>query len=123
MKAVYDMCQTREVELFDFIQEHLDGVPCRGVSFMKPSTVAALPVMHGETIVGCIFVVLSPALDSDGLLPFLKALAKQISTSASMVISYETEVQSECAKHDTIRSDLPQNSDDRERRASRARSR
>jgi signal transduction histidine kinase len=71
----------------------MSSLPMRGHAYSGPTRAASLPIVHGKVLVGFVLVFLSGALPVDEhMLIFLDLLSRQISTSASMVASYEHEV-------------------------------
>jgi hypothetical protein len=90
------MVREREVSLHTGVGHLLVDVPLRGSVPHLPTHSAALPIVSGNQLVGCLIVYIGPGQPIDGRLnSFLDLLRRQLSTSASMVASYESEVKSE----------------------------
>jgi hypothetical protein len=84
-----------DIVLFEGVQHLLAELPLRGHAEARPRVAAALPVVQGAELVGCVIVYISGARPvTPTLRTFLVLLARQISTSASVVAAYEDEVQS-----------------------------
>jgi hypothetical protein len=84
-----------DVVLFDGVQDLLAGLTPRGHAEARPRVAAALPVVEGVELVGCLVVYISGARPvTPALRTFLVLLAREMSTSASVVAAYEDEVQS-----------------------------
>jgi hypothetical protein len=96
--ALADMCRDKEIVVFDDIGHLLHGLPERGLKGMRPTRAAALPLLRGEEVAGCLILCLNPALPYNGdFKRFLEVLSRQLSTAAAMVFSYEGEVQKSVA--------------------------
>jgi hypothetical protein len=88
-----------DMVLFDSVQHLLAGLAPRGHAEAQPRVAAALPIVQGAALVGCLVVYISGARPvTPTLRTFLVLLARQMSTSASVVAAYEDEVQSTCLR-------------------------
>jgi GAF domain-containing protein len=89
-----------DIVLFDSVQQHLlAGLAPRGHAEAHPRAAAALPIVQGEELVGCLVVYISGARPvTPALRTFLVLLAREMSTSASVVAAYEDEMQSVCLR-------------------------
>jgi hypothetical protein len=96
------MIRDREVSLHTGIDAILVDLPHRGVIPYHSTHAAALPITSGDELVGCVILYISPGQPIDDRLnDFLDLLRIQLSTSASMVASYEQEARSEQDEHET----------------------
>jgi GAF domain-containing protein len=90
------MVHGHEVSLHSPVKDMLGNLPLRGFIPEYPTHAALLPIMSGDELVGCLIVYIGPGQPiNDRLKDFLDLLRRQLSTSASMVASYEQEVRSE----------------------------
>jgi hypothetical protein len=91
-----EMVSQHEMTLHSGVTPLLSELPQRGSISLRPNRAAALPIVQGNELVGCLIVYIGSGLPVDEQMSnFLDLLARQLSTSASMVASYEDEVQSE----------------------------
>lgn len=87
------VCATREIVIVDNIGPLLRDVPARGITHLRPTRAAVLPLLRSDRVVGCLVVCLNPALPYNAdFQRFLEVLARQISASAVVMWSYESEV-------------------------------
>jgi hypothetical protein len=93
--------EPNEVVIFENMQHLLVDLPPRGFSAIRPRRAAALPIVQGDELVGCFVVYLNGALPyGPTFKTFLVLLAREMSTSASVVAAYENEIQSQyCGPH------------------------
>jgi hypothetical protein len=88
-----------DVVFFDGVHPLLAGLAPRGLAEARPHGAAALPVVQGAELVGCLVVYISGARPvTPALRTFLVLLAREMSTSASVVAAYEDEVKSACLR-------------------------
>jgi signal transduction histidine kinase len=83
----------RELLIHNNVSHLLSSLPPRGNASSLPTRAATLPIVHGGELVGLLLIFLNGALPLDErMLIFLDLLGRQVSTSASMVASYEGEL-------------------------------
>jgi hypothetical protein len=59
-QSLSKMGQTRDIVVFSVREDLLDGVIPRNSKGRNPTEAAVLPILHADSIMGCIVVFLSP---------------------------------------------------------------
>jgi GAF domain-containing protein len=86
----------RELSFHVDVAPLLEHLPMRGSVKQAVTNAASLPIIQGDELVGILILYLGPGVPvDDQMTNFLDLLARQCSTSASMVASYENELQSQ----------------------------
>ena len=92
--AMAEVLRTGEAVHLTDIQDWLVGVPHRGLPGFTPYRATVLPLRQGTDVLGCIILLLNPALAWDAdFQRLIDITARQISLSLSMVRTFEQEVQ------------------------------
>jgi hypothetical protein len=95
-----NVVREHESSLHTNVRDMLVDLPIRGSISDHPTHAAVLPITSGDELVGCLIVYIGPGQPIDDRLNgFLDLLRRQLSTSASMVASYEQEVRSKSWGH------------------------